>query len=312
MNQAAMSRTKETESIRRVAAGIRRRVLEHTIEHGGYLSQACSAAEILGMLYVEAMRLGESQGPMIPPPFGRADVPGAGNPDHRSGALYNGPFAPDLDRFFLSPTHYALALYATLIETGRLAPEALEQFNHDGSSVEMIGGEHSPGHEVNGGSFGQAMCTAAGLAVGRRLKNEPGQVWVFMSDGEFQEGQTWEGFLTMAFHRVDNLKVFVDVNNQQVDGRMDEVMGIEPLDDKLRAFGAKVLRVDGHDIAALLAAARTEHPGQPLVVLCDTCPYQGIDLLKERYPFLHYVRFKSEAERERYRQELSKWNQKGN
>jgi transketolase len=171
-----MSSAETVESIRRIATGIRRRVLEHTLEHGGYLSQACSAAEVFAMLYVAAMRLGESLGPMIPPPFGRADVPGAGNPNHRSGALYNGPFAPELDRFFLSPTHYALALCATLIETGRLAPEALEQFNQDGSSVEMIGGEHSPGHEVNGGSFGQAISTAAGLAVGRRLKNEPGRI----------------------------------------------------------------------------------------------------------------------------------------
>jgi transketolase len=292
------------DAIRRAADGIRLRVLEHTIEHGGYLSQACSSAEMLATLYLHSMTLGPSEGSMIPAPFGMNDVPGAQNPQHRSGAVYNGAKAPELDRFFLSPTHYALALYATLIETGRLAPEGLAQFSQDGSSVEMIGGEHSPGHEVNGGSFGQALSQAAGVAVARRLKGESGRVWVFMSDGEFQEGQTWEAFTTMAFHRVDNLSIFVDVNNQQVDGRMQDVMNIEPLQVKLGAFGAHVVKVDGHDIEALVDAAQQHQTGKPLVVLGYTSPYQGMEILKERYPHLHYIRFKNETERQRYREVL--------
>jgi transketolase len=302
-----MTRTAEhwQTEIRRAARGVRLRVLEHTIEHGGYLSQACSSAEMLATLYLRALKLGPSEGPMIPPPFGKDDVPGAGSSDHRSGAAYNGPKAPNYDRFFFSPTHYALSLYATLIEVGRLAPEGLAQFNQDGSSIEMIGGEHSPGHEVNGGSFGQAISQAAGVAVARRLKGEPGHVWVFMSDGEFQEGQTWESFLAMAFHKVDNLTVVVDVNNQQVDGRMSDVMAIEPLPEKLRAFGAEVVVVDGHDIEAIQAATETEHPGKPLAILGYTSPYQGLEILEERYPYLHYVRFKSEEERRRYREFLA-------
>lgn len=287
-------------NLQRLAKGIRLRVLEHTIEHGGYLSQACSSAEMLAALYAHLMHLGPSQAPLIPAPFGKDDVPGTAL-THRSGAAYNGPKEPTYDRFFLSPTHYALSLYATLIEVGRLAPEGLVQFNQDGSSVEMIGGEHSPGHEVNGGSFGQAISQAAGVAVARRRKGEPGRVWVFMSDGEFQEGQTWEAFLTMADHKVDNLTVLVDVNNQQVDGRMEDVMAIEPLAEKLRAFGASVLKVDGHDIAAVIEASQSPHPGQPRVVLGYTCPYQGLEILQERYPYLHYIRFKNDTERERYR-----------
>lgn len=291
--------------IQRVANGIRLRVLEHTVKHGGYLSQACSAAEMLATLYSHSMRLGPSDAPMVPPPFGKDDVPSDSNLGHRSGAAYNGKKAPEYDRFFLSPTHYALSLYATLIETGRLAPEGLEQFNQDGSSVEMIGGEHSPGHEVNGGSFGQAISQAAGVAVGRRLKKEPGHVWVFMSDGEFQEGQTWEAFLTMAYHRVDNITVLVDVNNQQVDGRMTDVMAIEPLPDKLRAFGAEVVKVDGHDVDAIIEATQIERTGKPLVILGYTSPYQGLSILEKRYPYLHYVRFKNEEEREPYRDFLN-------
>lgn len=104
----------------------------------------------------------------------------------------------------------------------------MNDFNRDGSSVEMIGAEHSPGIEVSDGSFGQALAQAAGIAAARLRHGEAGLAWVLMSDGEFQEGQTWETLMSAAFHRLDNLRVYVDVNNQQVDGRMEEVMGIEP------------------------------------------------------------------------------------
>lgn len=292
------------DAARRAAQGIRRRVLEHTINaNGGYLSQACSSAEILAVLYTHLMRLGPSQGALIPLPF--SGVPAANNPYHVSGGVYNGPKAPDLDRFILSPTHYALALYAALVEVGRLAPEGLAQFNQDGSSVEMIGGEHSPGLEVTGGSFGQAISQAAGIAVARKRRDDTGRVWVFMSDGEFQEGQVWEAFMAMAFHRVNTLTVFVDVNGQQVDGRMEQVMNLEPFQQKLEAFGARVFQVDGHDVEALAAAGQITSPDGPVVVMGCTIPYQGMPILQERYPHLHYVRFKNETERERYRAVLA-------
>ena len=120
---------------------VRRRVLEHTVRHnGGNLSQACSAAEILATLYGHLMRLDPSTAPPIPPPFtGTPGSPAA----TASGAAYNGPRAPHLDRFIMSPVHYALVLYAVLVETGRMAEAGLLQFNRDGSTVEMIGAEHS-------------------------------------------------------------------------------------------------------------------------------------------------------------------------
>ena len=282
-----------------IADGIRKRVLSHVITHGGYLSQACSAAETFGYLYGHGMKLGPSEGPLVPPPFSGA--PAADNPYQCSGMLYNGARAPNLDRFFLSPTHYALTLYAALIESGRLAEDGLEHFNTDGSTVEMIGGEHSPGHETNGGSFGQTVSQAAGVAWARRHKGETGKVWVFLSDGECQEGQTWEAIMAMSFHKLDNINIIVDANGQQVDGRCEEVMAIEPLQEKFSAFGAKVKRVDGHDIRAIHKACETSHPDQPLVVVAETTPYRGIRVLEERYPYIHYVRFKNEEERERYR-----------
>lgn len=301
METEAMAWQAET---RRVAQGIRRRVLEFVIKNnGGYLSQACSSAEILATLYTRVMKLGPSQAPMIPPPF--PGVPGPDNPDYHTGVAYNGPQAPDLDRFFISPVHYALVLYATLVEVGRMAPEGLAMFNQDGSSVEMIGAEHSPGHEVTAGSLGQCLSQAAGIAMGRRLKGETGRAWVFMSDGEFMIGQTWEAMETMSFYELDNVGIYVDVNGQSADGKMDTVMEIEPLKRRLAAFGARVFQVEGHDVEALAAPAELEPDGRPLVVLAYTNPCQGVHLLEERRPKLHYVRFKSEEERGAYERILS-------
>jgi transketolase len=289
---------------RDVARAIRLRVMEHTISHnGGYLSQACSAAEILSTLYTRVMRLGPSLAPMVPPPF--PGVPNAANRDYFTGVAYNGAKAPELDRFFISPVHYALVLYTALVEVRRMAPEGLAQFNRDGSTVEMIGAEHSPGHELTAGSLGQCLSQAAGVALARRLKGEAGRVWVFMSDGEYQSGQTWEALQVLAHHRLDNVGIYVDVNAQQCDGAMRDVMNIEPLDQRVAAFGARVVNADGHDVEALAAAAELEADGRPLVVLARTNPAQGIPILEERLPKLHYVRFKSDDERNRYRAALA-------
>ena len=281
------------------AAGMRMRVLEHCLKNdGGYLSQACSSSEILATLYLKTMNLGKSVAPLVPPPF--PGVPGSPGVAYANGAGYNGPVGPEYDRFFLSPAHYALALYAALIETGRMSPEGLAQFNKDGSSVEMIGAEHSPGFEAMGGALAQTLSQAAGLAWTRQRAGDKGRVFVFMSDGEFQEGQTWEAIQTMAFYGIGNLIAYVDVNGQQCDGPTKEVMGIEPLDAKIRAFGGTATIVEGHDPALLDAAARKGAPGRPHFVLCRTDPARGVGLLESRKPKLHYLRFVSAGEKADY------------
>ncbi len=287
-----------------MAQGIRRRVLAHTLRNnGGYLSQACSSAEILATLYTRVMRLGPSIAPPVPRRF--AGVPSSRNQDSFTGAGYNGPQTPDLDRFIFSPVHYALVLYAALIEVGRLAEEALEAFNQDGSTVELIGAEHSPGHEVTAGSLAQAISQAGGIALARKLRREKGRVWVFMSDGEFQEGQTWEALASLSFHRLGNIGVYVDANAQQCDGAITDVMTIEPLAERLRAFGAEVHETDGHDLNALAAPSNLPVTDRPLVVLARTDPCRGLPLLQERAPKLHYVRFKDQAEFDRYQHALT-------
>lgn len=280
---------------RRIARGIRLRVLEHTIKNnGGYLSQACSSAEIFATLYSKVMNLGPSEAPLIPVPFNT--VPGPQNPHPIRGASYNGPRTPQYDRFFLSPGHYALVEYAALIEVGRMAPEGLAEFNRDGSTVEMIGADHSPGFEVMSGSLAQALSIAGGVALARKIHGDTGLVWVFLSDGEMQEGQTWEAFAALSYYHLDNIGVYVDVNGHQCDGKMDTVMNIEPVHSRLEAFGAIVVDVDGHDVQALAAPTDYLRHGKPLVVLAHTNPCQEIDVLESRQPFLHYVRFKSDQE----------------
>jgi transketolase len=286
--------------VRRSAWGIRRRVMEHTIaNNGGYLSQACCVAEILSTLYLKTMRLGPSVAPMIPGPF--PGVPGPENRDYLTGGAYHGAPRPDTDRFYLSPAHYALVLYAALIEAGRMAPEGLAQFNKDGSTVEMIGAEHSPGFSMMGGALAQTLSQAAGIALARKLKGETGRVWVLLSDGELQEGQTWETLAALSFYKLDRVGVYVDVNGQQCDGETRDVMTTEPLDKRIEAFGGRALVVDGHDPVALHAPSELEPDGRPLFVLCQTDPCRGIPILNARRPKLHYVRFTSAAERESYR-----------
>lgn len=290
------------------AFGIRMRVLEHTVKNnGGYLSQACSSSIILATQYLKLMNLGPSAGNPIPPKF--EDVPKPGKEKKYSGGVYNGMPAPDKDRFFLSPAHYALVLYAALIEAGRLAPEALHDFNKDGSTVEMIGAEHSPGFEMMGGALAQTLSQAAGIAMARMRRGDTGHNWVFLSDGEFQEGQTWEAIQTMSHYKQDNITVLVDVNCQQCDGKMCDVMNIDPLEQRIMAFGGAVAVVDGHDTRAIVNAAQMNHVGKPLFILCKTNPAYSMPILDARKPKLHYVRFISQEERNFFAEFLSSYSQ---
>jgi transketolase len=296
---------KNKKSTEEIALGIRRRVFEHSMRNnGGYLSQACSAAEQLAWLYNEALNLGDPTMPMIPPPF--AGVPAPGNDDYVTGAGYNGPFEPQYDRLFIAPAHYALVAYATLIEVGRMAEEGLEMFNKDGSSVEMIGAEHSPGMEVHNGTLGIGLSTGAGLAYGRRLRGDSGEVCVFMSDGEVQEGQTWEAIQACAHHGIDNVWAIMDVNDQQCDGAMSSVMEVRDIATKMRAFGATVVEIDAHDLSAMRQAKAEPHEGQPLIILAHSSPTKGMEFLQRRFPRLHYVRFKSEQERDEMNHAIAK------
>jgi transketolase len=285
----------------RVASNIRRRVLKYTLSNnGGYLSQACSSAETLATLYLRALRLGPSVALPVPGPFRGSPGPGL---ETITGEAYNGdPTDLTLDRLIFSPVHYAVVLYSLLVEVGRLDEKAFDSYNVDGSTVELIGAEHSPGHAVTAGSLAQALSQAAGIAYARKLKNATGRVAVFMSDGEFQEGQTWEAVQTMVNLKI-NVVIVVDVNGQQCDGEMKQVCNVGDLARKLRAFGAQVKQVDGHNVSEIEMAVRARSE-VPSFVLCNTNPCQGIPLLNDRAPKLHYVRFRDTAEKMQFERVL--------
>ena len=292
---------------RRVAHGVRRRVLELTLKNNGcYLSQALSSADLLATLYTRSLRLGASLGAFVPAE--NLGPPGQNGVRAGHGAAYNGPRGPGNDRILISPAHYAVALYAVLVETGRLSAAAFFSFNTDGSTVEMIGAEHSPGFELTTGSFGQAVSQAGGIAFARKLKGETGRCVVFISDGELEEGQTWEGIQCLAQYRLDNVVICVDVNGMQCDGKTADQMNVEPIDKRVESFGGKVVVVNGHDVDAIECAINhTDHFGQPLVVLCYTNSARGIPLLEGRKPKLHYVRFGSKEERECFQKFHDAW-----
>ena len=241
--------------------------------------------------------------PLIPAPF--HETPKTGHPA-LTGINFNGGGQPDCDTFILSPAQYALVLYAALIEAGRMDEKGMSEYDRDGSTVEMIGAEHSPGMEVTTGSLGQGISQAAGIAWARKTKGETGRVVMLMSDGECQSGEFWEAVQAMSFHQLGNILIFVDVNGCQCDGPVSTVMNLEPFDERLKAFGARVYRIDGHDIETLVRRGRMPLVDVPTFVLCDTDPCRGMDILKKRFPKFHYVRFSSPAEKAEYQRYYEK------
>ena len=285
------------EEILRAAHNVRKRILRFTIDRNGcYLGQACSASELLCTLYMRVLNLGPSLGSRGPLPF--PGVPGPDNMDYPRGSLYNGPKAPELDRFFLSPAHYACVLYSVLVESGRMGEEALEKFNIDGWNMEMIGAEHSPGFENSAGSLAQTISIAAGTAHARKLKGETGKVYVLLGDGELEEGQIWEALQCAAFYKLDNLVVYVDANGHQLEGLVSDVMFTDNMLERFRAFGSVAVDCDGHDPDSVAAAAETPHEGKPLVIMARTSPTHGIPMLEKREPYLHFIRLKGDEVRE--------------
>jgi transketolase len=127
-----------------------------------------------------------------------------------------------------------------------------------------------------------------------------------MSDGEVQEGQTWEAVQAARHHGIENLYAIMDVNDQQCDGAMSSVMEVGDIRRKFIEFGAACVEIDGHDLQAMRDAMVEPHDGQPLIILARTSPFHAMPILEERFPRLHYLRFKSEDERARFNVAIAK------
>jgi transketolase len=240
-----------------------------------------------------AVRMGEVQGQgYVGQALGYADVLAVAYA-HAMNFKPEDPEWPQRDRFLLSHGHYAIAHYAALIEAGVVPESELETYGSDDSRLPMSGmASYTPGMEISGGSLGQGLIIGVGMALGLRHQDNPAFVYNSMSDGELDEGSTWEAALSAAHHGLGNLICIVDINNQQADGPSTKVLGFEPLADKWAAFGWHVQRVDGNHLPSVLRAfdtARTLAEPQPRVILCDTLMGKGVPFLEAREKN-HFIR----------------------
>lgn len=240
-----------------------------------------------------AVRMGEVQGQgYVGQALGYADVLAVAY-CHAMNFRPNEPKWEGRDRFLLSHGHYAIAHYAALIEVGIIPESELETYGSDESRLPMSGmATYTPGMEISGGSLGHGLPIAVGMALGLRLKGNSAFVYNSMSDGELDEGSTWEAAMSAAHHGLGNLICIVDINNQQADGPSTKVMGFEPLADKWSAFGWHVQRVDGNNLPSVISAfdaARQLIDNKPRVILCDTLMGKGVPFLEAREKN-HFIR----------------------
>lgn len=238
------------------------------VQGQGYIAQALGVADILAVAYFHAMRY---------------------RPED--------PEWEERDRFLLSNGHFAIALYAVLIEAGIIPEDELETYGGDDSRLPMSGmAQYTPGMEISGGSLGHGLGLAVGYCLGLKRKQSKSFVYVMYSDGELDEGLTWEAAMSASHWKLDNLIALIDVNNMQADGPSKEVLNFEPLGPKFEAFGWHVQRVNGNDIDALVKAfdeARTGGEQKPHVIICDTKMAKGVSFLETREK-AHFIRVEAD------------------
>ncbi|MBN1467436.1 MAG: transketolase [Fusobacteriaceae bacterium] len=193
------------------------------------------------------------------------------------------PKKENRDRFVLSKGHAAPALYAVLADKGYIPKEALGTLRQFGSILQGHPDmKKVPGVEISTGSLGQGLSVANGMALGLKLQNKKNRVYVAMGDGELQEGQVWEAAMTSAQYKLDNLTAFVDYNNLQIDGNVNEIMDVASIEDKFKAFGWHVVSIDGHDFEQILKAIELAKSVEtkPTMIVANTIKGKGVDFME--------------------------------
>ena len=220
----------------------------------GHIGGSLSVADVLTVLYFHTMRVDPKD-----------------------------PKAPGRDRLVLSKGHTTPALYAALALKGYFPVEDLKLFRsvegHYSGHPDMV---HVPGVDMSTGSLGQGISAAVGMALAGKVDQKDYRVYAVLGDGEIEEGQVWEAAMSAAKYHLDNLCAVVDINGLQIDGTTDDVMPSEPLDKKFEAFNWNVLKVDGHDFAAIAAAFETAKTvkGKPTVILAKTVKGKGVSFME--------------------------------
>lgn len=249
-----MSNYKELE---RIACEIRQDIISMVHEsQSGHPGGSLSSADILTALYFKEMNVDPK------------------NPDWE-----------DRDRFVLSKGHASPVLYATLAKKGFFKAEELMKFRKIGAMLQghpdMKG---TPGVDMSTGSLGQGLSVANGMALAGKMDNKDYRVYAVIGDGESQEGMIWEAAMFASHYNLDNLTVFLDNNGLQIDGENSEVMNVEPLDEKFRAFGWNVLKIGGHcfdDIFTALEDAK-RMKGMPTMIIADTVKGKGVCFMENK------------------------------
>lgn len=235
-------------ALRLRATNLRRHMLTMARGQGqGYIGQGLGMADVLAALYFHELRHDPAN-----------------------------PRWPGRDRFLLSTGHYSIALWAALAEAGILPVDELPTYGADDSRLEMSTLDTTPGVELIGGSLGHGLGQGVGQALGLRLDGSDARVFVELSDGEMQEGSTWEAAMSAAHFGLDGLVALVDCNGIQADGPM--VLDMEPVAAKWRAFGWETAEIDGNDMAAVVGAleACRLRDGRPKAIVLRTLPGKGV------------------------------------
>lgn len=205
----------------------------------------------------------------------------------------NNPEFEDRDRFVLSKGHGAVGYAPVVVDLGYMPMDELKIFNLTGSKIGMhLDSNKVKGIDFSTGSLGHGISLGVGAALAAKMKGKDYMTFVLCGDGEMNEGSNWEGIMSAAQYKLSNLVVFVDNNKCMIDGRVEDVMNIEPIDKKFEAFNFNVLRVDGHSFPemndAIEAAIENAKSGdKPFAIILDTYKGEGVDYMRDNYLW-HY------------------------
>ena len=263
---------KQLKELKSIARLLRIDVLKMLNEAGsGHTGGSLSAVEIITALYFYKMRH---------------------NPKD--------PKWPDRDRFVLSKGHGAPALYAALARCGYFDFSELMTLRKMGSILQGHPDMNfTPGIDISTGSLGQGLSMANGMALALRLDRRPSRVYVLLGDGEIQEGQVWEAAMAAVHYRLDNLCAIIDYNRLQIDGRVEEVMNIEPIADKWTSFGWEVFLVDGHDFEKIITAfdKAEKVKEKPSLLIARTIKGKGVSFFEDKVEYHGVAPTNDELER---------------
>jgi transketolase len=260
--------TEEIKALHAKAAQLRRDMIDVTVWAGGaHIGGSLSMADVLTALYYHYLAVRPAE-----------------------------PGWPERDRFVLSKGHGGLGLSCVLADKGYYDGELLKEFNHFKSPFGMhLDAAKVPGVDASTGSLGHGLSMAVGMALGARFQQQTWRTYCLLGDGECNEGSVWEAAMAAHHYKADTLTAFVDRNHMMIDGLTEDVMSLEPLADKWRAFGWEVLEIDGHDFAQIGAAVETAQAtkGRPTVIVCDTIKGKGVDFMENEVAW-HYGSIDSE------------------